>query len=256
MPTLEEYIKDTTSFPNDTSVKLADGVETTLGKLREGFMKDADYRSKTTKLANDKRSFDTERQEWEAARLEAEAKLNALAQQLLQKHPDATREEAEEMVETDPRIKRLTAKLDELNKKSEDYTTKLKELEDRNRLYEETYIADQHRRVLAHLKSLDKDLDTAELVEYARAHLIGRLDDAYKAFKFDKAVEESAKKAEEAGVKKGYEKAKAELMQPVIRPHRVIQSNPEAPADMEAARDAALQDPDIIRTMMGEGQAF
>ncbi len=255
MPTLEEYLADKAAYPDNTTVKLADGVETTLGSLRSGYMKDSDYRKKTTELADRRRSFDTERQEWEIARLDAEARLTELAKTLMTANPGMTRQEATEELETDPRAAKLNAKIAQLEGKLEQYDQAFARHEQRIRGAEETYVADQHRKVLAEIKRQDPDVDVDELVQYAKSHFIGRLDDAYKAYRFDELVDRRVKEATETARKESYEKAKQDLLQPVITPRRVVTSNADssAPKSLDEAADAALQDPEILKLLTGGG---
>ena len=253
MPTLHEYLENRTAYPDSTTITLADGVETTLGDMRSGYMKDADYRKKTSDLADKRRAFDTERQEWEVARLDAEARLTELAKTLMTANPGMTRKDAEEELEDDPRAKKLNQKIAQLESKLGQYDDLIARHEQRLRGAEETYVADQHRRVIADLKSRDADLDVEELITYAKSHYIGRLDDAYKAMRHDTLVERAVKDATETARKEAYEKAKLELMQPVISPRRVVTSQlaENAPKSLDEAAEAAMQDPEILKIIAG-----
>src|SRR5437899_2075242 len=83
MPSLTEILDDKKGFPDDRKITLADGVETTLGELRGGYMKERDYRQKTQAVAEERRTLDQERQKFEQDKQEAEAKLSELLKQVV-----------------------------------------------------------------------------------------------------------------------------------------------------------------------------
>lgn len=252
MPTLQTYLSDRGTYPDTQKITLADGVETTLGELRGGHLMQADYTRKTTELSKYRQAFDQEKMEWDAARLEAEARLTELAKTLMAANPGMSRQDAEEEIESDPRNKRLMTKIEGLEAKLAEYDEKLPNIERGLRSAQEAFVADKHRQVLENIKRQDPDVDVDELVSYARSHYIGRLDDAYKSFRHEALVDKAVKRATEETRKEAYEKAKQDLLQPMITPRRVVAPGPDAPKDFEGARDAALSDPEILK-LMSEG---
>jgi hypothetical protein len=258
MPTLEEFLSNRDNT-DEVKITLADGVETTLGDLRKGYMKEQDYRRKTGDLANQRRAFEQQTSEWEAARLDAEAKLTELAKQLIGQNPRATQEQIEDLVDADPRAKKLQEKIDKLE-------TRLSEAEKRDQVYaqrfkaqEEAYVADQHRRVLFELQKSDEDLrnpeKVQELVEFAKSNYIPRLDWAHKLMKYEDNVKSATEKAKKEAREEGYNKAKQELLQPVLSPRRMVTPSKDAPKTLDEAADAALRDSDIWKDFSLTGGA-
>lgn len=248
MPTLEEFLSNK-DISDDTKITLADGVEATFGELRRGHMKEQDYRRKTAELANSKRAFEQQTSEWEAARLDAEAKLTDLAKQLITQNPRATREEIDDEMEQDPRAKKLMSKIEQMETRIAESEKRNQQYEQRFKDQEQAYIADQHRRVLSYLQTQDPDLadpeKVAELVQFAKDNYIPRLDWAYKLSRYEHNVKKAVDKAKKEGKDEGYSKAKQELLQPVLSPRRVIDPPKDAPKSLDEAADNALRDSDL-----------
>lgn len=258
MPTLQEIIDNKTQYPDTQEIVLTSGsgelVKVTLGDLRGGFMKDADYRKKTTEVANQRRDLDRQRQEWEKERADAEAKLQEIAAKLVKQPSVTTEDDLTEAIKADPVGKYLLEKLESVTKDMGELKESAKRLDDTTKLHAETYLADQHRRVLAHLKQRDKDLNEEELIAFAQQNYVPRLDLAYRLMteeKRHKAVtDEAVKKAREEGVAEGRKAA----TQPVIPSRRAPILPPEgAPKTFEEAAEKALQDPEILAALRGEG---
>lgn len=246
MPTLEDLLADKTAFPDDRKISLEGGVETTLGQLRGGYMKDADYRQKTAKVADDRRKFEQDRNEWEVARLDAEGKLTELARSIVESRPSAGRDELTEALERDPVAKALRDEIIGLKSEMKSMSDTTKAQSEQIRKGEMAYLADQHRRVLGYLKSQDPDLVEADLVNFAQQRMIPRLDDAYRLFRYDDNLKREKAAAAEEASKKSYEKAKSELNQPLLPSRRVVTPAPDAPKDFNEAAEAALRDPEIM----------
>lgn len=253
MPTLEDLIQNKETYPDSTKVTLAEGVETTLGELRKNMMLERDYRRKTAELAERRRAFEAEMAEWEAARVQAEAKLTELAKQLVARNPEASRDEVTEMLAHDPVARKLTEYIAGLANKISEIDRKLEDAHQRQRMYEEAYIADQHRRVLAFLKQHDPELNEAELIQFARANYIPRLDMAYRLLTEEKRVKEAVEKAKQEAREEAYKKAKEELLQPTLAPRRPVTASPEAAKSLEEAAEHALRDPEIVTLLTGGG---
>jgi hypothetical protein len=254
MATLEDILNNKDSYPDTTKITLADGVETTLGDLRKNTMLERDYRQKTAALAAQRRNFEQKQAEWEAARLDAEAKLTELAKQLFAQNPMASRDEIDEMLERDPIARKLSERLQSLEAKLTEADQRVRAAEAKQQMYETAYIADQHRRVLSFLKQQDPDLNEEELVQFARANYIPRLDWAHKLMTEERrtktAIEAAKKEAHEAA----YKKAKEELLQPAITARRVVAApSKDTPATFDEAADRALQDPEILQILQPGG---
>jgi len=248
MPSFEEIIGDDKTFTNDRKVLVGD-VEVSLGDIRKGYLRDADYRRKTEDVANRRRQFEQERIEFENQRLTAEQQLAAMAQQITQRQPGVTKDEAEEILERDPVAKRLRSEIREATAAVREMQETVGQLRRDSKMQEQMFIADQHRRVLAALKQFDPALDEDGLINYARTRGIPRLDDAYKLYKFDDIVKGVQDKTREEATTTAYEKAKKDLTQPVVPATRVVKPAPDAPKDFEEAASAAINDPEILKEL-------
>lgn len=246
MPTLEDILGDRSTFPDDRKITMEGGVETTLGQLRGGYMKDADYRQKTAKVAEDRRKFESDRTEWETARLDAEGKLTELARSIVESRPSAGRDELTEALERDPVAKALRDEIVGLKRDLQSVSETTKAQSEQIRKGEMAYLADQHRRVLGYLKQQDPELVEQDLVNFAQQRMIPRLDDAYRLFRYDETIKKEKAAAAEEASKKSYEKAKNELNQPFLPARRVVTPSPDAPKDFNEAAEAALRDPEIM----------
>lgn len=259
--TFDEIIADKSKFPDESEVTLADGSKVQLGQIRGAAMKDADYRKKTSDLANSRRQLEEQQTRWEEARLDAEARLTQMAQQLIQRgQQPPTRDDVDEYLENDPVAKKLQAKLDAATAKLDQLTRVAQAHEQALGTVAQTYVRDQHLRALADLQSRDKDLDAEDFLQYARDNRYPNLYNAYKAYSFDKKSEARLAAAKEEGIKEGMEKAKKELNQPLIRSRRVM-SGPDtggekAPKDWDEAMESALADDEVMQTFQPGGQLY
>lgn len=255
MASYEEVLSDSKQYPDDTKVTLASGVEATLGDLRKGTMFQKDYTQKTMKLSEERRNLEQREQQLVANYQEAEQKLMAYAQQLTQANPDRTqtRDEVQELIESDPVAKRLIKEQEAL--KAELIRTQQQSAQQGQllKMYAETYIADQHNRVINYLKQQDPDLDVDELIKFAKTRMVPRLDDAYYLMNRDRLVEREVKKARESATEESYKRAKDELTQPVLPSTRFIQPTPiEKAKTLDQAAQDALNDPEIRRIISGD----
>ena len=255
MPTLNEILEDKKNFPDDRKITLADGVETTIGELRGGYMKDSDYRQKTSKLARERDEFSAERARFEQDKQEAEARLAELVEKAVSPQASISQQQAEwqAYLERDPLARHLTKELTEVKAKLTDYETKTQQYEQRLQQQQQALLVDQHRRVLAAIKAKDPDVDEGQLVDYARSNAIPRLDLAYRLLTEEKRFKSEIDKVKETTQKEAYEKAKRDLSQPALPSRRVAPSVPEtAPKSFDEAADMALRDPEILATMEGQ----
>lgn len=258
MPTLAEIIDNKKDFPDDRKITLADGVETTLGELRGGYMKERDYRQKTAEVAREREAFAAEKSRFEADKTEAEAKLNDLIQQVVTRGAPKEQQKAEweQYLERDPVSRHLMEQLQATNaaiaELKKDYGARNEEFKTALKNQQDAFIVDQHRRALATLKAKDPELNETELIQYCKDNSIPRLDLGYRLFTEDKRMTSEVSKAKETAAKEGYEKAKRELAQPMLPQRRIAEPlGKEQPTNFEEAANAALRDPEILATMEG-----
>ena len=252
MASLTELLENRTQYPDATKITLADGVETTFGDLRSGYMKDADYRKKTSEVAEQRRALNTERQSFMEARAEAQAQLEALAEKVVKRDPTIQKTELDEELESNPLAKKLMERIAKAEERAADADKKAAQIEAGLRQREEAAMVEAHRQVARALKEKDPDLDEEKLFDYAKTHYIPRLDLAYELM--TKSTRE-AKIAEEAK-QKGIEEGRRIAAQPRIPERRTVSapSDANAPQSFDEAMDAALQDPEILANFH-EGQA-
>lgn len=249
MASLQELLGDRNSYPDDTKLTLAGGVETTLGEVRKGYMMESDYRRKTTTVAEQKRMLDSERQQFEAARLDAEQKLENLAASLLKREPNASRDELAEELEANPVAKALAGEIKKLNAEIAEIKRTTGEIGNEIVQSRQQAMVNEHRKVLADLKRQDPSLNEADLVAFAKANYVPRLDLAYKLLTADDKIAKAAKEAAEKARQEGIEEGKRLAVAPTL-PSRARLLAPEqskdSPQDFDSAADAALKDPEII----------
>lgn len=252
MATLAEILADKNK-PDDQKIVI-EGVETTLGELRQGTLFQQDYTKKTMRLSEDRKKLDLERAEWDVARQEAERQLADLAKQIVQQNPQATKSELETAIEADPVYQRVHGRIGKIDETIAKLEGTLGQLHEALQKREMRDLEQQHMRVLSDLKREDPTLNDEELVQYAASYRIPRLDVAYRSMMFEKRIEEAKKLGREEGLKEGIEKGKTELSQPMLPSRRVL-STPlaEKPVTWDTAVDAALSDPEILQTLRGQG---
>lgn len=255
MATLQEIMDDKSKYPDDTKILLSEGVEVPLSEIRGGYMKDGDYRRKTTEVASQRRQLEQERVTFEQARIEAETQLTELAKKMiLEKGGPVEKDELTDLLERDPVAKAVIARIEKIDERmgafEEGLTTNKETLD----LHAQTYVADQHRRVLSALKKQadDKgfDFDEQGLIEYAKNNHVPRLDHAYKLMEFDRIVQKSVESARDEAHKAGMEEGKKAASQPMLPIRRLAPTLPQdAPKTFDEAAEAALLDPEILQHM-------
>lgn len=259
MATLLDIINDKEKYPDSTKMTLADGVESTVGDIRKGFMMEADYRKKTSDVSNQRKELDRKTTEFESARAQAENQLEELAKEVLGQATGANRshqppheDELMKELKANPianallsRIESLTSRIDANEKTSSSLTETWKQRD-------QATLVNQHRRVLDYLKQNDPDLDTDALVRFARENYVPRLDIAYRVFTEEKRVKKAVDDAVGKAKKDTMEEAKRLAVQPTIPQRRPAVTLPkEAPATFDDAVEAALKDPDVIGPLLG-----
>ena len=257
MPSLQDLLDDRKKYGDDLKVTLAEGAETTLGELRGGFMKEADYRQKTSRVAREREELSAAQAKFEQDRQEAEAQLAALVEKAVSPNANANQQqqELEAYLQRDPVARHLTQKLSAVEAKLADQEKKSVAYEERLRNQQQAMLVDQHRRALAAIKARDPEVDEQQLVQFAQDNAIPRLDLAYRLHTEDKRWKTEADKIKENASKEGYEKAKRELAQPQLPQRRVAPAPAEdAPKSFDEAADRALKDPEILGIMEGHFQ--
>lgn len=248
----EEVVSDKNKYPDDMVVKLADGSEATLGDIRPGFMKDADYRQKTALLARQRDEFEASAVNRLQALQEGEAQLRAIAAEMMRANPTATREEITDDMAGDPEVRKLRAEIAELKgtvKPIQDYLVQSNEQAKQAR---KRMIVNGHQQALRDIKSKDPAIDEKEVVAFAQAHLIPNLYKAYELMTMDKKIESKVKEARELAYKEGMEKGRTEALAPPALPVRTIvpQRSESAPKDLREAATKALQDPEVMGPLL------
>lgn len=251
MPTFDDLIADKKTYPDDTKITMADGVEVTLGTLRGGFMKDADYRRKTADLSRQREEFTRERTEKEAALQEAEARLQELARQVVGANPHATRDEVADILAQDPVAQKLVSRIEQQETVLKTLAEAVVNMDNRLKQSAMQQYVTQHRKALEHLKKQDPDLNEDDLINFAKTRQIPRLDDAYRLMKHDDLLAAERKKAAEEAEKRAYEKAKRELTAPQIPVRRAPQVAPDAPKSLDEALDRAMRDEEVVGPLLG-----
>lgn len=231
---------------------IIDDVETTVGELRQGWLRQQDYTRKTTDLARQRDEFNKDRTEWEYARLEAESKLNELARQLIERNPNADERELKRQYDADPAVMKLNSELAEIKDALSIIAKTAKDSRDE---VERLRMADyerQHRAVIDTLRKDDPKLDPEALISHAKNILTPRLDVAYRDMVFDDRMKEAFKKGRDEGMKEGREAAKTELAQPFIPTRRTFEPvGEDRPKTLDQALEAAMRDPEVMNTFRG-----
>lgn len=249
MPKLEDILADSKTYPDDQQITLADGVTVTLKDLRSGYR---DYRDKASAVARQREQLERDYQERMTALQTAEARLMELAKDVVARQPaTATQDDLTDAVAADPAVGRVMNEISQMKQALGYVVAGLKAMDDRFQHNTMAQIQAQHKLMLAHLKKQDPDLNEEELITYAQQHMTPRLDVAYAAMTRDKAIEAATRKAMEEGEKKGYEKARTELLAPQLPLRRSQAVSSGTPSSLDEAVDKALQDPDVLKPLVG-----
>lgn len=263
MPSLSEILEDKKGFPDDRKITLADGVETTLGDLRDqGYFRKQDYTRKTEALARERESFAREKGEFEQSKAGAEAELARLASEVVQRtqsvqraNPDATPDEVEAYIARDPVSQRLRAENADLRKGLKDLETGYQQTVAAIKQQQQWMYTDIHQRALGVLKPRMDELGVKQedLIRYAQQNGMPRLDLAFDLMTKDQQQEAAVKKASEESYTKAYAKAKTDLAAPAQLPQRRLAPAPadNAPKSLGEAWEAATRDPEILAIMEG-----
>jgi hypothetical protein len=246
MATLDEILSD----PNiDDEQKISiNGQTVTLKDLRAGFMKDADYRKKTTEVATQRREVERLRTEFEEARLQAEAQLQAMAEKIVRKEPEIKQDELMTEIEANPIAKKLMTEIKSLGNQIGELSKFREEATGRLAAQEQTWMAAQHRSVLNKLMAEDPEMVPDEVIKFAQQNSIPRLDHAYKLLTEEKRISSAVKKAADEAKLQGIEEGKRSVQMQGLPQRRlaVVDKAVETPKSFDEAYDRAREDPEII----------
>lgn len=238
------------AYSDDIKFELGDGTVVTLGDFRKDYRsKDADYRRKTSDVANERRQLEHDRAAQQAALLEAEQRLAEWTKTVMQGNRQSDPDPDE--LASDPRYKKLLDKVESINEGLKQRDKQITDLTNVIQADQRERLVQAHRLTLAQLKGKDADLNEEELIRFAQAYGIPRLDHAYAVMNQDRIIERERKAALDAEVPKISDRIKRELSQPVLPSTRLVKPPADAPKNMDQARDAALQDPEILAMLMG-----
>lgn len=251
MATLQDILADKKTYPDEQTLQLADGSTATLGELRSGFLRQADYTNKTTALARERDEWTRQANEKAQALQTAEQKLMELAKQVVGPREQPTKDDVADLVQNDPVAGRLMAEITQLKNVLGQVTGHLKKKEEQEQQSVAASFEAQHRAVIAQIQKFDPDVNVEELVDFARRNYTPRLDIAYAAMTREKAISKAKQDALEEGQKKGYDKAKIELSVPQIPLRRPGIPDQNAPKNLDEAMERALGDPEVINPLFG-----
>lgn len=255
MANLNDILTNKSQYPDDQKIMLADGVEATLGELRGGFQRQADYSRKTQEVARDRRELETAQQTFLESKAEAEGQLAAMARDVIERAARAGQpmsgQQALDLVEQDPVGKQLRQELRSQSTELAEVKQHLAELREEARKQVLAQYAWSHRRTLDRLKTSDPELDEGSLIEFAKQKRIPDLEDAYRLSTEEArwAKREATARSEERT--KALDEAKRTLLQPPIPQRRTIPPSPDAPKTLDEAADAAANDPEILAILQG-----
>lgn len=256
MPTLTEIIANETDYADDIKYEVATGVVVTLGDIRKDYrLKDADYRQKTSRIADERRRLEEQDAAHQSAYLEAEGKLAEWTKQLLAANPNLNKAEADEELESDPRYRKLTAKLEKLEAGFTERDKKITDLQTTIDTERRTRFVLGHQQTLMKLQKDDPDLASQDaiddLVRFAQQRGVPNLEDAYYLKNRDRLRESERKRVIDEVTPKLLEKARKDLAQPVLPSTRLVKPSVDRARSMDQAAEQALADPEIMGSLMG-----
>lgn len=257
MPKLNEIIANKKDYPDEQTVNVG-GEDITLGELRQGYMKDADYRQKTTTLAREREEFHRDYAAKAAALDETKRQLQAMAQSVAAKAPsDASEDDIEEEINRNPVAKRLKNQLNQMEQVLVPMAKSLVAIDKQMKDAAMAATTDFHRRALLDIVSKDKSADPAQIIEYAKNNRIPNLYTAYRDMTRDSAVEMAKEEGRRAGLEEGKLLGKKESLAPTLplrqRP-AAIKDNDGKVLNLDDAAEVAKQDMDVMGPLLGVNQ--
>lgn len=254
MATLDELLLNRDRYTDDTKITLAEGVETTLGDLRGGYSRQADYSRKTQDLAR-------QRQEFDQVRTKADLDLQAAKEEVMRLFQESQKparrtqdpDEADEVLRTDPVARKLHERANAAYERAEAASKAADAAVERATKLEESLVRERHEQAFQFIQKNDPSINRDELVRFAHSRGIPRIDDAYRLMteetRMKKVEQTAAEKAHQEGYAKGKQEAAAA---PFLAPGRLMPNrSPDAPKTLDEAFAAAASDPEILKAMSG-----
>jgi hypothetical protein len=235
---LSEMLLDKTKYPDDFKINVH-GEDTTVGELRKDAMPLGEFTKVTQKHSTEKQALEKQIKDTNAA----------LAREIANRRGERPATDSEgnisdadlKELEGDPIFGGIVNRVKKLERS-------LTEAMNRIGQHELVFTANQHLAVIERLRAKNKDLNTDQLLEFAKNRGIGNLDDAHNLMTKDDAV----KSAREEARKEGIEEGKRQAQVPIIPfGHRSNNRAKDAPKDLDSAVDAAMSDPDVLNAYHG-----
>jgi len=256
VPKLNEIIANKKDYPDEQTVNVG-GEEVTLGELRSGFMKDSDYRQKTSTLAREREEFHRDYAAKAAALEETKRQLRELADQAAARAPrDSSEDDIETEIERNPIAKRLKGRLSEMEQVLVPMAKTLVAIDKQMKDAAMAATTDFHRRALMDIVSKDKNADPAQIIEYAKNARIPNLYTAYRDMTRDAAIESAKEEGRKAGLEEGKVLGKKESLAPTLplRQRAAVKDKDGKVLSLDDAVEAAKQDMDVMGPLLGVNQ--
>lgn len=256
MPKLDDILMNKTQYPDDQTIQIADGSTVTLGELRGGYLRTADYTRKTQELSESRRRFDEERAANDAALAQAREDLTKLAERATQTaaQPELTDDQKiDQLLRSDPAARRLLQQVEAANQRAERIEKAWVEAQRRAEEQRQQQITAYHERTIEALTEKDPSLDRSALTNYALRNGIVNLEIAYRDMNREKVWAEREKAVRDEERKKAEDSLK---LQQAVLPVRHAFTPPslgqDEPKTMDDAAEAAHRDPEIQAILWGQ----
>jgi len=235
---LSDILLDKSKYPDDFKINVH-GEDTTVGELRKDAMPLGEFTKVTQKHSTEKQALEKQIKDTNAALARAIADRRGE-----RPHTDSEGNISDadlKELEGDPIFGGMVNRVKKLERS-------LTEAVQRIGQHELVFTANQHLAVIERLKTKNKDLNTDQLLEFAKNRGIGNLDDAYNLMTKDDAVKAAREEARQQGIEEGKRQAQV----PVIPfGHRSSSRAKDLPKDLNGAEEAALSDPDVLNAYHG-----
>lgn len=260
MPTLVEVLANREQYPDTLTYKVGEQ-EYTLGDLRNSTIPKADHTKELNRFQAEKQQLQQTYQQHLTQYNQQLQQLNAELQRRGQP-PSPTVDDAASRLEADaadPTLGPYAKAISKLLGEVETVKQKLVDTEKRVQQHEETWWLDKHSQVLNRIRESDSEYkDEAkvqELLRYAQQHSIPNLDLAYQLHTKERDLQRAGEKAVKEAEERLTAQQNANAQAPHIPAGTVVPGQgsagqawtpPEGTLDpWEAAKDAALQDPEL-----------
>lgn len=245
---LNEVLINREKYPDAQEIDFM-GQKMSLRTLREELIPKGDMTRATQKLSDEKRQLEQNVTNLQQAYQGLQGQLSSLVADRKATGADVTRSPMADL-EADPilgpviaELKAVRSDLLEAKKTNELLQTRQMEMATH-------YIQDQYRARIAELQKGDKTLDAKALIDFAVSRNMPDIELAYRVMTEDSRMKTAAAEAE----KRGYEKGKTEvtLVPPISSGRRMtVAPPPEGVTNLDQAKEAASNDPEIARLWNG-----